>query len=866
MGESGDESIGRAIKVDSNGDAYVAVETTASGNETTGGAFQSNDPDASYSTYIAKLNPGGSAPIYATYLGGSTADVPRDIAVDAAGNLYVAGDARSTDFPITPGAFQTSNHGGKNPGDGSANWDTFVAELNATGSVLIYSTYLGGSGFDEMTGLALDAAGNAYLAGTTNSTDFPTANAIQPALHGALNGFVTELNATGTGLIYSTYLGGSGSDYAYAVAVDGSGDAYVSGFTGSPDFPTVDPLQATNAGGYDAFVAQLSPGGTALVFSTYLGGSNGDFCEGIVIDASGNIYITGDTGSTDFPTTPGAFQQTYGGGTDTFVAKIAPGSALTATGTTVAGTERVLASFLVATFTDADPNDSLVDLSATITWGDGGSSVGTVLVVPSGGYSVVGSHNYVEEGSYDVTVNISDIAGNSASDDSVVNVADAPLTATSTNLTSTADTPFNGQVATVTDGNFSSDVSDLSATIDWGDGSATSSGTFVFSTLGTSGVTYNVDGSHTYASAGSYQVAVTIADQGGSSTTTSTTMTVANVPPTVTITAPAASVPGQPQTFTFAAMDVSPTDQAAGFIYTINWGDGISVLTVPRSASNGSGVSIDYVYTAPGSFTVQATATDDRGTSRSTSQSLAVQSVEMEGNTLAVDGTLGNDTIVLSPADAKGDINVVVNNVSQGSFLPTDHILVYGQSGNDIIELASTKIHGTRYYITVPAFLYGGGTGHDVLDASGSTANNVLTGGAGTNDLYGGQGRDLLIAGLGASKLYAGLSDDILIGGTTKYDLTSSAMTYDQKLAALEAIMAEWGRTDADYLTRLHHLDGSLSGGMNGSSFLNPTTVHDNGQADTLFGAPGPALDCFFTGMTDVIRRRRSGEVVTRIA
>ncbi len=120
-------------------------------------------------------------------------------------------------------------------------------------------------------------------------------------------------------------------------------------------------------------------------------------------------------------------------------------------------------------------------------------------------------------------------------------------------------------------------------------------------------------------------------------------------------------------------------------------------------------------------------------------------------------------------------------------------------------------------------------------------------------------------AGLGLSKLHAGVGDDIVIGGTTDYDLTSTKMTYDQKFVALEAIMAEWGRTDANYLTRVHHLDGSLSGGLNGSFLLNGTTVHDNGQVDTLFGAPSPALDWFFADITDVIKGKRTGEVLTTI-
>jgi hypothetical protein len=352
----------------------------------------------------------------------------------------------------------------------------------------------------------------------------------------------------------------------------------------------------------------------------------------------------------------------------------------------------------------------------------------------------------------------------------------------------------------------------------------------------------------------------------GSTVTTSQTLvteTVALVVPTAGVSGPSNGVPGQPRTFTFMASDPDPTDQAAGFVYQINWGDG-TTLTIPRTAGNGSGVAVDHVYTTPGTYTVKVTATEDGGTtSAAVSSSLTEQTVQMQGGTLAVGGTTGNDTIILSPADSTGDINVNFNGTSLGNFKPTDHIFVYGQSGNDTIQLASKKINSVVYNVTVPAFLYGGGTGNDTLDARGSTANNVLTGGGGKNTLYGGQGRDILIAGLGASQLNAGNGDDIFIGGWTAYDLTSSAMTYDKKLSALEAIMAEWGSADS-YATRVNDLLNG--GGSNGSSVLNTSTVHDNGKVDTLIGTTGSAFDWFLAGLTDVIKNKKSGEVQTTIS
>jgi hypothetical protein len=353
---------------------------------------------------------------------------------------------------------------------------------------------------------------------------------------------------------------------------------------------------------------------------------------------------------------------------------------------------------------------------------------------------------------------------------------------------------------------------------------------------------------------------------GRSTVTTSKTLvteTVAVVPPTAGVSGPSNGVPGQPRTFTFTATDPDPTDQAAGFVYTINWGDG-TTQTIARTAGNGSGVEVDHVYTTPGTYTVKVTATEDGGdTSAAVTTSLTEQTVQMQGGTLAVGGPLGNDTIILSPADATGDINVNVNGKSLGNFKPTDHILVYGQAGNDTIQLASKKINGVVTDITVPAFLYGGSTGNDILDARGSTANNVLTGGGGKNTLYGGLGRDLLIAGLGASQLHAGSGDDLLIGGWTNYDLTSNAMTYDKKLAALEAVMAEWGSADS-YTTRVNDL--LSGGGLNGLALLNATDVHDNGLVDTLFGSTGSASDWFLAGLTDVIKNKHSGEVQTTIS
>ena len=184
------------------------------------------------------------------------------IALDASGNAYVTGPTESAAFP-TAGAYQ-----GTRAGFG----DAFVTKLNASGSALVYSTYLGGSRYESGSSIAVDAGGNAYVTGSTSSTDFPTASPYQAAAAGAGDAFVTKLNATGSALVYSTYVGGADIDIPYRIAVDSAGNAYVTGQTRSIDFPTENSYQSSLAGFYDAFVTKLNATGSALVYSTYLGG------------------------------------------------------------------------------------------------------------------------------------------------------------------------------------------------------------------------------------------------------------------------------------------------------------------------------------------------------------------------------------------------------------------------------------------------------------------------------------------------------------------------------------------------------------------------------------------------------------------
>ncbi|HKE21588.1 MAG TPA: SBBP repeat-containing protein [Bryobacteraceae bacterium] len=256
--------------------------------------------------------------IYSTYQGGSGLDYAYAVAVDSVGNTYVTGGAGSTNFPTT-NPFQNTLKGAE---------DVFVTKINPSGSAKLYSTYLGGGGPDEGHGIAVDAQGNVYVTGSTGSLDFPTKGAVQSAQAGSGDAFLAKLNATGSALVYSTYLGGIGEDTGSGVAVDSAGNAYVVGSTFSADFPTTHAFQAAKGAQQDAFVAKMNPGGTAWVYATYLGGNNVDQGNGIAVDAAGSAYVTGYTASTDFPV-QSALRGSNAGAVDAFITKINPdGSAL----------------------------------------------------------------------------------------------------------------------------------------------------------------------------------------------------------------------------------------------------------------------------------------------------------------------------------------------------------------------------------------------------------------------------------------------------------------------------------------------------------------------------------------------------------
>jgi hypothetical protein len=308
---------------DRAGNVHVEGETGSADFPTTPGSFQPAYAGGDADGFVTKLRPDGRRLVWSTFVGGSGYDGAHDGELDAAGNFYLDGPTDSADFPVTAGAFQGSFGGGPT--------DAWVAKLNRTGTRLVYATYLGGEGEEDVLDLTTDRAGNAYIPGPTSSADFPvTGHAFQRTFGGGpLDGYVTKLNPSGTRAVWSTYLGGSDLDLAGSVRVDRHGVTHVPGITGSTDFAvTGGAFQAGYGGGpSDAFLVLLSRDGSRLTFGSYLGGSgeDGSAGAGSWLDGKGNWYVPGFTDSADFPVTRGAFQTTNAGGMDVFLVKVALG-------------------------------------------------------------------------------------------------------------------------------------------------------------------------------------------------------------------------------------------------------------------------------------------------------------------------------------------------------------------------------------------------------------------------------------------------------------------------------------------------------------------------------------------------------------
>jgi hypothetical protein len=314
---------GYGIAIDRKGNAYVTGSTKSRDFPTTRHAFDRSYSRGGWNAFVAKLNSSGTALVYSTYLGQAVGHEAHGIAIDGGGDAYVTGRTESPRFPTTPGAFDPSYNGGGG--------DAFVARLSASGSRLVYSTFLGGPGNDFGRGIVVDAHRRAYVTGSASSGFPVSSEAYAGSYSGGRDAFIAKLNASGSTPVYSAYLGGESADVGEAIAVDGRGSAYVAGRTSSRSFPATGGSfdRTYNGGGGDAFVAKLSPTGRDLEYATFLGGDDLDFGSGIALATGGKAYVTGAT-SSEFPTTSGAADRTYnGGGYDAFLTELGrSGSAL----------------------------------------------------------------------------------------------------------------------------------------------------------------------------------------------------------------------------------------------------------------------------------------------------------------------------------------------------------------------------------------------------------------------------------------------------------------------------------------------------------------------------------------------------------
>jgi hypothetical protein len=313
----GKSDSGIAISVDEQGSAYVLGQTRSTSLLFEDGV--QSQLAGKTDLFIAKFNPAGNALEYATYLGGSDDDLPRDLTIDDNGYAYIVGMTRSTDFPIN-NAIQATHKGGR--------YDTFITKLSPEGNQLDFSTYLGGGNIEQGNSIALDADNNIYITGTTRSSDFPTINAFQSTLAGNYDAYISKISNDGSQLIYSTFIGGNSREISRAIAVDSRGHATITGYTASrSDFPLQNEIQSTNAGRYDAFITQLTADGQALNYSSYLGGRGTDGGLGIAIDSQDNAIIVGVSNagrrrgtSQNYPL-KNALQATRGGRNDGVVTK-----------------------------------------------------------------------------------------------------------------------------------------------------------------------------------------------------------------------------------------------------------------------------------------------------------------------------------------------------------------------------------------------------------------------------------------------------------------------------------------------------------------------------------------------------------------
>ena len=406
-GSGADQAFG--IRLDSNGNAHIVGSTSSSNFPTRNSLPPPNNAlHGTQNIFVSELDSTGTALLGSTYLGGGGSDTGYGIAVDSTG-IYVTGQTDSNNFP-TVNAVQRTFAGIA---------DAFLSKLAPDGSSLIYSTYLGGTQSDVGAAVAVDNSGNAYVTGATSSTNFPVSpGAFQGAFGGGgSDAFVTEVNAQGTKLVYSTFLGGSDSEGANAIAIDSSGAAVVGGGTNSTNFPMANPVQSTYAGNTDAFLTRVVPGGCGITLSTYLGGHSTDIATGVALDSGGNAYLTGRTSSNDFTLGPNPYQGATGGAFDAFVTRlnniVAPALCFSAN-TLTFSPQAVSTTSATQTLTITNGGSADLSITSVAATGDFGqtNTCGSSLAVGSN-CTVTVTFSPTSSGSRPGSISITDNAGGS---------------------------------------------------------------------------------------------------------------------------------------------------------------------------------------------------------------------------------------------------------------------------------------------------------------------------------------------------------------------------------------------------------------------------------------------------------------------
>jgi PKD repeat protein len=664
VGGSGTDSV-ESVDADEKGCAYFVGETTSNDFPVTPGAFQ-NASRGYRDGFVCKLNANGTRYVYSTYLSGNEDTEPRGVVVDSSGCAYVTGGTYSDDFPVTQGAYSTQLNG---------RGDAFVSKLNGNGTDLVWSTYLGGSDFQDATGIVLGDGGMPIVTGYTYSSDFPTtAGAYQTKIDGnSQDAFVTILAADATKLNASTFLGGRDSDDALSVWVDPFGGVLVCGATSSDDFPTTEDAEQTDLDGYgDAFVSSLSSDLAVLIYSTYIGGSEYEYATGVVHNGNHTVYVGGNTYSDDFPVTANAYQPSYADGGDGFLYEFVLDSMPP---TAEAGDDVTIDQHQTVELDGSRSSDNMGVVDWTWTFHYNGSDV--VL------YGSITTFQFDEAGRYEVTLTVRDIGHLRGTDRLNVTVRDITRPIADAGI----DRFIDQHQGVALDGTKSSDNVGI-VNYTW---------TFVYR-----GHTVTLEGSgpsFMFDDAGAYVMKLNVSDAVGNWATDSLTVVVKD------ITAPTANAGADTvvEQHTAVVLDGSASQDNVGIVnYTWSFVCGGLPVTL-------YGPNVTYTFDLAGKYIVTLTVSDELG--NVASDTMAVDVLDSVPPTAEA----GPDATVLQDQTYRFDGRGSKDNVAVGSWTwRFDYlgvpITLEGSEPQFVFELAGT------FLVTLT-----------VADNAGSTAEDTMT-------------------------------------------------------------------------------------------------------------------------------------------